>query len=292
MLQGDVPNSDKLNPPYNFQGMCSTDGDLPDKTPKAPGRSRKGKLYDPKPTVESEGTVSMDKQKVTTNRNSNHSLGASGKNGKQMSRSNQDFVTDVGQGVQTFMALGDVVNREHSPSTGKFIRQVLVEDGPHGKRYLYQFDQSNMQYYEVEDVSSSSVMPRLAEKVEKVAERGFQELFGCLKIVFICVVLFTVELMKFLFRTVLGPILSGFISAVGDHLLKPVFAGLFNSLLHPTFALLWNILASLHNALGPLLQITREMVSQLALLFAACRLVQITTVSDKRAEHSQTIQNV
>lgn len=54
----------------------------------------------------------------------------------QKSRCDQDYMTDVGQGVQTFLALGDTVNGEHSPSSGKFIRQALVEDGPHGKRLV------------------------------------------------------------------------------------------------------------------------------------------------------------
>lgn len=111
--------------------------------------------------------------------------------------------------------------------------------------------------------------------------------------------IFLLELIKFTFRKVLVRILVGFIVVFGDHLLKPVLAALFNSFLQPSLSFLWNSLVGFRNAIQPLLDITREIVSQVTSLLKGFRLFELNwrpvfdaNVNNSRVSNQRRIQEI
>ena len=83
------------------------------------------------------------------------------------------------------------------------------------------------------------------------------------------------ELLKFALHYVVLRVVGGLIIVIGDHLLKPYLAILFNSFVQPVFIFTRNILTGLKNVLMPLLDITRDFISQFASLLRAFRLFEL-----------------
>lgn len=103
----------------------------------------------------------------------------------------------------------------------------------------------------------------------------WQEFFGVIALIVDFALIFLLELIKFTFHKVMVRLLVGFIVVFGDHLLKPVLAAVFNSLLQPSLAFLWNVFLGLRNGVRPLLDITREVVLQVTTLLKGFRLFEL-----------------
>ena len=103
----------------------------------------------------------------------------------------------------------------------------------------------------------------------------WQEVFGAIGLIVDFGLIFLLELIKFTFRKVIVRLLVGFIVVFGDHLLKPILATTFNSFLQPSLTFWWNALVGVRNAIQPLLDITREIVLQMATLLKGFRLFEL-----------------
>ena len=118
---------------------------------------------------------------------------------------------------------------------------------------------------------SISLIPRS----EKWLQYFWQEFFSVLRIILDFAFIFFLELFRFIVRYVLLRLLAGVVMVVGDHLLKPYLAVLFNSFIQPLFVFTWNVLSGLNNVLRPLLDILRQILQQLAALLRAFRLFEL-----------------
>lgn len=90
------------------------------------------------------------------------------------------------------------------------------------------------------------------------------------------VTLFLIELVNFLSRSFIEILVAGLLTAIGDHVLKPLLATLFNSLLQPIMIFQLNIFTGIRNLLNPLIDIIRRLIMQIAALLHAFRLVEVT----------------
>lgn len=141
-----------------------------------------------------------------------------------------------------------------------------------------------------------NIQPTFSFRSEKWQTCFWQEFFGLIAILVDFGIIFLLELIKFTFRKVLVRVLVGFIVVFGDHLLKPVLAATFNSLLQPTFTFLWNALLGVKNGFKPLLDITREIIFQIATLLKGFRLFELnwkpTFTNTVDSQHQQQIQEI
>ncbi|XP_050180293.1 uncharacterized protein LOC126644690 isoform X2 [Myiozetetes cayanensis] len=74
----------------------------------------------------------------------------------------------------------------------------------------------------------------------------------------------------------------GVLTAVGDHVLKPLLAAAFHSLLQPLLLFLLKVLGGIRDLVDPVLDVVARLCSQLAVLLRAVRLVEIRLHPDTR----------
>ena len=117
-----------------------------------------------------------------------------------------------------------------------------------------------------------------------MTRRGVQEFFGALQILFDFIIIFLVELLRFLLKQFGRKLIAGTITAAGDFLIKPVLTALFNGIVQPLFVLTWNVMYGLRKLLDPLLSLTRELLTQVAMLLRAFRLVDVNSKSESRLQ--------
>jgi len=110
---------------------------------------------------------------------------------------------------------------------------------------------------------------------ERLLTYFWQEFFGAIALVVDFGLIFTLELIKFTFRRIFMRLLVGFIVVFGDHFLKPTLAAMFNSLFQPLLIFVRNILLGLKNGLQPLLDLSREILHQIAMVLKAFRLFEL-----------------
>jgi len=138
------------------------------------------------------------------------------------------------------------------------------------ERFLYE---DGIRDYCSAYTGSSAKMPIVADRIETYTKRGIQEVFGTLQILVDFVVIFVVELARFLFKQFGRKLLGGVIIVFGDSFLKPLLAVSFNNIIQPLFILVWNMMHVFRKLIEPALLLTREIFSQLAMLLRSLRLV-------------------
>ncbi len=124
----------------------------------------------------------------------------------------------------------------------------------------------------------------ISSRVETLSRRGIQEFFGALQIIIDFFIIFTVESIRFILRQFGRKLIGGTLTAFGDFLTKPVFSALFNSIIQPFFVLIWNIMHGIRKLLEPILILSRELFSQVALVLGAFRLVEVNWKKDAHVQ--------
>lgn len=79
-------------------------------------------------------------------------------------------------------------------------------------------------------------------------------------------------------------LLVGLVTAIGDHILKPLLVATFSSLLQPLLLFLLRLLRGLRDLVDPLMDVLARTCSQLAVLLRALRLVEINLRMDRRTD--------
>ncbi|KAG6924103.1 hypothetical protein G0U57_018300 [Chelydra serpentina] len=145
---------------------------------------------------------------------------------------------------------------------------------------MYCFDYGNRHCYQPKREHERAYMMKLAESSEKVIQQNLREFFGLLRILVNVVLIFLIELVRFLGKSVFQVLVVGLLTTAGDHVLKPFLVAVFNSLLQPLLLFLLNVLCSVRNLTYPLIDILKGICLQLALVLQAFRLVEVNIQSE------------
>jgi hypothetical protein len=117
-------------------------------------------------------------------------------------------------------------------------------------------------------------------RVEGYAKRGWQEFFAVLRIITSIFVLLAVEALQYVTNYIARPLLLGVLSMMGNRLVKPLLAGLFNLVIQPFLIFSWNVASGVRHVLNPLIDVLGAVTSKLAVLLQAFRLVEVNQGSD------------
>uniref|UniRef100_UPI00398E48A5 uncharacterized protein isoform X2 n=1 Tax=Pristiophorus japonicus TaxID=55135 RepID=UPI00398E48A5 len=153
----------------------------------------------------------------------------------------------------------------------------IVKDAASYKdnRQVYHFEFGHQYFYETKKEYNEACISNLADWSDNAIRKCWRELFAVLRILVNVVTLFLIELVNFLGRWLFQILLAGLLTGIGDHLLKPLLASLFNSLLQPIMIFLLNIFTGIRNLLNPLMDIFRRLLMQIAAVLHAFRLVEV-----------------
>ncbi|XP_077791509.1 uncharacterized protein LOC144324879 isoform X1 [Podarcis muralis] len=142
-------------------------------------------------------------------------------------------------------------------------------------------DNEDRHYFQPRRDRDTVYMLKVAESAEKTIQQGLRELFGVLKILVNVPIIFTVELVHFLNKSIFQVLVVDLLTTMGDQMLEPFLVALFNSILQPLLKFLLNVLCSIRNLSYPLLDILKGICLQVALVLRAFRLVEINHHQNK-----------
>ncbi|XP_031754954.1 uncharacterized protein LOC100490973 isoform X3 [Xenopus tropicalis] len=176
------------------------------------------------------------------------------------------------------------------PENAQLKVSLVTETVPYkDELHMYQFDYGHRQYYQAHKDPNEAFMEKLADKSEKLILRCWREIFGFLRILAGLVTIFLIELITFLGKYIFQVLFVGFLTALGDHVVKPVLVALFNHFLQPLLIFIFNILYSLHNLWFPILDVLRGIAQQIATVLQAFRLVEVHTGAKCVTPHVQNV---
>ena len=112
-------------------------------------------------------------------------------------------------------------------------------------------------------------------RVEGYIRRGWQEFFGVLRVLTSILTFLMIEALSYIANHIARPLLLGVIMTTGNRLIKPLLAGIFSVLLQPIIIFLWNLVSGLRHVTQPLIDIFGAIVTKLATLLQAFRLVDV-----------------
>ncbi|XP_014673364.1 PREDICTED: uncharacterized protein LOC106813674 isoform X5 [Priapulus caudatus] len=147
-------------------------------------------------------------------------------------------------------------------------------------RYTYVFEHGATGHYTAQRDVVPSTVTTYADQSELFAYRIWEEFFSVLRFPVDFIVIFFIELIKFLCRHIFQRLLVGVVTVLCDYAFKPLLAGLFNGLLQPTLVLAWNVVVSLRRVFEPLTDILHSLVAQVVLLLRAVRLIEWNSCPD------------
>lgn len=151
-----------------------------------------------------------------------------------------------------------------------FVMKSVYNEGQVEERYAYE---NAVRDYHSTYASKEAKMPLIADRIETGTQRWVQEFFGTLQILVDFLVIFIVEMARFLFRQFGRKLVGGLITVFGDSLLKPVLTALFNHIIQPMLILVWNMMHAVRKLVEPVFMMTREILSQFAMVLRAFRIV-------------------
>ena len=125
-------------------------------------------------------------------------------------------------------------------------------------------------------------------RIDVIARRVWREVFAALRIAFVFLFVFIIELIRFIGRDVFHAFILRLLAIVGDFIIKPLLVMSFNSFALPLLVFIWNLLAGLQSMLEPAFNIVKSCVLQVVLVVRAFRLVEITH-NNKTTDASSTV---
>ncbi|XP_062513188.1 uncharacterized protein LOC134188985 isoform X2 [Corticium candelabrum] len=136
----------------------------------------------------------------------------------------------------------------------------------------YQEDLSNC--YSSRD-NSDAVMMSVADKSEHYIRRLWQEVFGFLRLLVDFVIVFFIELLRFLLQTFFHRCVAAMANLLSNHIVRPVLSATHNVIIQPLAVLLFMIGRAVGHVINPVLDILNKIVYILAVPLKAFRLVEI-----------------
>lgn len=169
-------------------------------------------------------------------------------------------------------------------------KKLFVRDEDIG-RSVYFFGHGNLHYFEVNEDLEEALLPPVADRVDRVVQRVWQEFFAMLRIMLSIVIWFLVELFRFVARHIFLPLILGIFVTLGDSLIKPLLSALFNGFIQPFNIFLWNVFTGMKHMFSPIGEIMHNILQHISMLLRSVRLFDITWVSG-RDSPSHAICNV
>lgn len=146
---------------------------------------------------------------------------------------------------------------------------------PTEKVDIYYFDHGNSEFYRTTDISPAIMTEFLAERTERYTKKFWAQIFGTINIGVAFVISFLLQLLKFIFQSIVRPLIVGFLQVFSDYFMKPCLAVIFNGILQPVMIFLYNWMTSVRDLLHPLAESIGYFVREIAVICKAMRCCHI-----------------
>lgn len=112
------------------------------------------------------------------------------------------------------------------------------------------------------------------ERTNLAATRFWAEIFSYVHIAISFITAFILQLLRCILFSIVRPLTVGVVQLVADYFIKPLLSITFNGIIQPFLILFYNIATSLRDCCEPLAEALGFCITEIAVLFRACRLVE------------------
>ncbi|XP_071501446.1 uncharacterized protein [Diadema antillarum] len=162
------------------------------------------------------------------------------------------------------------------------IKSIVSVETDNKARYVYIYHHGNTSYSDTRQVQEEVYMTAVADKSERAVRRCAQEIFATLRILVDLILIFLLEGLRFFLYNVIGALLVGLTLGFGNYFLRPFAAALFNGLCQPIAMFFFNVGVATRTATQPFIEVLHKMLSVVAMVIRAFRLVEINRTTDHR----------
>lgn len=140
---------------------------------------------------------------------------------------------------------------------------------------VYYLDHGNCDYFATTDCPPQLRSERLAQQTIDWSTKFWAEIYGSIYIVVAFIIAFVLQTFRFVMYGIVRPLLIGTMQIVGDYLLKPLLAIVFNGFVQPPLILVLNIFVSVRDICKPIAETLQMFCQPFSDCLRSIRLVEI-----------------
>lgn len=146
------------------------------------------------------------------------------------------------------------------------------------------YRQESFNYFSSHD-DSDAIMMSVADKSERYIRRLWQEVFGFLRLISDFMIVFLIELLRFLLQTVFHRCVAAAANLMSNHCVQPILSAFHNIVFQPLAVLLWFAGQAISRLVNPVLGILKRLSLIVAEPLKVFRLVEISQWKTPVADH-------
>lgn len=156
---------------------------------------------------------------------------------------------------------------------------------------IYYLDHGNCDYFATTDCPPQLRSERLAQQTIDWSTKFWAEFYGSIHICCAFLIAFILQTIRFVMYSIVRPFIVGILQIIGDYVLKPLLAIIFNGFLQPPLVLVLNILVSVRDICKPIGEMLKMFVQPLADCLRAFRLIEIHYHHDQMVDENTAVND-
>ncbi|XP_015207660.1 uncharacterized protein [Lepisosteus oculatus] len=117
------------------------------------------------------------------------------------------------------------------------------------------------------------------EGFKMVIHQFWRKVFGILRVPLYFIMIFLIEMLDFVSQSLCNVLVVGIMTALGDHVIKPLLVVLFSHAFQPMMIFLLNVSSSVRDLFNPFFDMLRVTMQRIAVIVKAFRIVEINKTS-------------
>lgn len=202
------------------------------------------------------------------------------------SNCHQEFIGDVHNSFHSRTRLRDKseLSRETLTSRNTYEPKLTMSDVL--EESMDSIHVGNFEETKLSQAEGKSIV-EVIQKNNNRATKFWVKTFGSCQIVIAFFTTFVLELLKFVFKSLLYPLLCGPVQVCSEHFFKPSLTAIFEGLIEPIFGFLESVAKSSSAVCLPVSECFGHFIKQIASLCGNCRLVEVHKTYNKCEENSR-----
>nr|XP_015207657.1 PREDICTED: uncharacterized protein LOC107077978 isoform X1 [Lepisosteus oculatus] len=141
------------------------------------------------------------------------------------------------------------------------------------------YDNSQQYFYKSRKGPEEASVSEGTDSFKMVIHQFWRKVFGILRVPLYFIMIFLIEMLDFVSQSLCNVLVVGIMTALGDHVIKPLLVVLFSHAFQPMMIFLLNVSSSVRDLFNPFFDMLRVTMQRIAVIVKAFRIVEINKTS-------------
>ncbi|XP_015207661.2 uncharacterized protein [Lepisosteus oculatus] len=141
------------------------------------------------------------------------------------------------------------------------------------------YDNSQQHFYKSRKGPEEASVSEGTDSFKMVIHQFWRKVFGILRVPLYFIMIFLIEMLDFVSQSLCNVLVVGIMTALGDHVIKPLLVVLFSHAFQPMMIFLLNVSSSVRDLFNPFFDMLRVTMQRIAVIVKAFRIVEINKTS-------------